>query len=504
MAFLNIRTSALGSVFNQLLMADDIEPGSDPSYQLCKQIYTYHPLGKRLVDAPITMAQSQPREVSIPKAPDSVPARFLQQWDADGCDGGIFNLCTQARIYGIASVALVASKKNSSVPLATDKPIDYMQLPDMEIAFNIFDPLNTAGSLVGNMQTDSLGFMKTADLVVNGKRFHRSRTFTLMNEMPVYLQYTSSAYGFVGRSVYQRSLYALKSFIRTMIADEMVATKCGVLIAAMKSAGSIASGVMLAALGQKREIVKEAVTGNVINITPEERIESLDMQNVNGALEISRRNIIHNIASAADMPAIIINSETYQAGFGEGTQDAYNVARYIEGVRKDYRKVYDFFDEITMHRAWSKEFFASVQEEFPAEFGSRKYEDVFYEWKNDFHALWPSLIQEPPSEKVKVADAKMKDMIALAQFLLPEIDPENKLEVLQWLQSNFNELTDLFDTPLEMDFDILGQHVEEQAAKAEEERSMSLEAMNDPEDGGAKSSPKPISRGDAVFPIAAE
>jgi len=454
-ATLGINNSTVGVALKQMLVAGDIEPGSEPSYQLCKAIYTYHPLGKKLADAPIAIAQSQSRDISIAVASDRVREKFIEQWELDGCDGHIFNLASLSRVYGIASIALLAKKAGSEKQIPTTEAIDYDKLADYEISFSVLDPLNTAGSLVGDLNPNSMEFMKTRSISVSGQPYHRSRSIVLMNEKPIYLDYTNSSFGYVGRSVYQRALYPLKSFVKTMIADEMVATKCGVIVAAMKAAGSIVSNLMQAMFAQKRDLVKEAETWNVISITPEESISAIDLQNVNGALETSRRNIINNIAAAAPMPAIIINSETYVAGFGEGTEDAKNVAQYVEGIRKELFHVYRWFDDIVMYRAWNREFFETEKRLLPDQYGNRKYEDVFFEWKNSFKASWPSLIQEPDSEKIKVADAKMKAMIAVVQVLIPEMDPPNRVEVIRWLQRNFNELEDLFEAPLDIDFDSL-------------------------------------------------
>ena len=50
-----------------------------------------------------------------------------------------------------------------------------------------------------------------------------------------------------------------------------------------------------------------AKNGGVINVTPEEGVESLNLQNVDGALNFARDNIIYDIASGSDVPAILPN-----------------------------------------------------------------------------------------------------------------------------------------------------------------------------------------------------
>src|SRR6185503_5172640 len=135
------------------------------------------------------------------------------------------------------------------------------------------------GSLVLNQDPNSPDFQKHAAIAVAGQPYHRSRSVTLMNEKPIYISYTTSGFGFVGRSVYQRALFPLKSFIQTMITDDMVTRKAGLLVAKMKQPGSIADNLMAKALGIKRNLLKEASMNNVINIGPDDAIETLDMQN---------------------------------------------------------------------------------------------------------------------------------------------------------------------------------------------------------------------------------
>ncbi len=48
----------------------DIVPGQAPSYEACKTLYVYHPLGSRMVDKPLEMAMSQERILTVPGAPE--------------------------------------------------------------------------------------------------------------------------------------------------------------------------------------------------------------------------------------------------------------------------------------------------------------------------------------------------------------------------------------------------------------------------------------------------
>ena len=453
MAFLTISGGNVGTPLMNVLLADQIEPGSEASYQLCKDIYTYHPLGKKLADTPITLAMSQTRIITIPGAPDPVKEQFEEQWRTDSVDNGIMNVGSLSRVYGVSAIGILLKGLESTTAL------DLNKIAGKEITFNVWDALNLAGSQVLDLNPNSMDFLKPTNVTAAGTPYHRSRAIVKIHEKPIYLSYTSSAYGFTGRSVYQRALYGLKSFIRTMIADEMVARKAGLLVAKMKPPGSIVDGLMTRLFNVKRQMLQEGQTDNVLGITPEESIETLNMQNVNTAMEVSRKNILDNIATACDMPAILLNQETFAEGFGEGTEDARNVARYIGGVRDEFEHIYKWFDEIIMHRAWTPEFIETMRAE-DEHYAGKSDEEIFYSWKNAFRAIWPNLIEEPDSEKVKVDEVKLKSVIATIQVMEPLLpDQENKASLLMWAQDNLNSNETMFETPMNLDFQAVADYV---------------------------------------------
>ena len=477
MAFIEINGSEVGEALRGLLLVDDIVPGQVPSYQTCKTIYSTHPLGEKLVSVPIRLAQSKPRDISIPNSPEErVKKAFLDQWLADGCDKHLGNLHRLKRVYGIASLALLTEGEDPS------EAIDYDTLWKDSIGFNVFDPLNTAGSLTGNLDPNSPGFLKTEGISVNGKPYHRSRSIVALNEEPIYLEWTASAFGYVGRSVYQRTLFPLKSFVQTMVTDDLVARKAGVLVAAMKQAAPFIDLPILRMFGRKREIVQDARTGNVIGIGIEERIESLNLQNINGAMKESRNNILENIASGAGMPAILITSETFSSDFHEGTEDAKAVADYIKREQEDMNPSYAWMDKIIQKRAWNPEFYATIQADFPEQYGKLDYKTAFYHWSNAFTASWPSLLTEPESKLAEAEDVKLKALIAAVEVLMPALDPENRATTVKWLAENFNALNVLFSSPLNLDYEALAEY---------EPPSAEVDTLHEPHE------PKPFAAQDA-------
>lgn len=470
MAEINVNGANLGNALQTLLMCDDLMPGDDVSYQTAKNIYLWHPLGARMAESPIKMAQSQEREIAIPGTPEEMLRdAFLEQWEKDDADGHIANLYKTARIYGIASLGMLAE----GVP--SNDPIDPFDLPYLEIGFNLFDPLNTAGSLVLNQNPNDIDFQKYSGIAVSGVPYHRSRTITHLNEKPIYISYTNSAFGFVGRSVYQRALFPLKSYINALVTDDMVTRKAGVMIAKLKAPGSIIDNIMATMAGVKRQLLKEAQTNNVISVDVEEAIETLNMQNIDGAYGQARRNIIENIATAADMPAQLLTQDSLSAEFHEGTEDAKRIAGYIEGVRKEMKPGYSYFDRIIQHRAWNEDFYKTVQDKYPEQYGDMSYKRAFLQWSNAFRVTWPSLITEPESEAIKVEEQKFKAVLGAAEVMLPMVDPENATRTMMWMQDCFNEAKGLFPHPLDLDFDALREHLDQRTSQAQQSGQEMLE-----------------------------
>jgi hypothetical protein len=478
-------SSTLTSPLLQILQAEAIEPGSEPSYHLCKTIYTHHPLGAKVAESPVAMAMSQEREITVQSGPEGrLVEAFLQEWEALGVDGVIFAHHALARVYGVASLVVIVEGQDPASPMD-----DLAGLWDEDISFTVFDPLNTSGSLVLNQNPNDPDFLKTKGVTVQGQVYHPSRVVVAMNERPVYLAFTSSAFGYVGRSVYQRALFPLKSFIQTMITDDMVIRKAGLIIAMMKQAGSVVNNAMQKLFGVKRQLLKEAESGQVLSIGIDEKIETLNMQNLDGPYTIARKNILENIAAAADgMPAKILNNETFAEGFGEGSEDAKHVARYIDRMRKQMQPDYAFMDRITMHRAWNPEFYRSIQNDFP-EYAGVSYEEAFNSWRNSFKVEWPNLLTEPDSEKSKAEDVKLQAVIKLVEAMKPDLDPKNLAVLLQWAADNFNEMKLLFGSQLVLDFDELQGFLEERLEKADEMAEAGLAAGDEGQAPGGPEGP---------------
>ena len=470
-SFTTLSSAGIGNSLMDIMMADDIAPGDIPSYQTCKTIYLYHPMGAKLAEEPCKLAQSQERDISIPNSPeDRLKEAFINEWDSLKCNELVLRTDTVKSIYGASALIYGAHD------FPTDEPIPFKKLAKLELYFNVLDPLNTSGSLITNQNPNAPDFQKHGDIICNGKQYHRSRACVVYNEQPIYISYTPSSFGYVGRSVYQRALYQLKGYIQSMITNNHVQEKAGLLIIKSKKPGSIVDQAMQAMASLKRNMLQGAKTGNVLEIGIDDSVETLNMQNVDIAMKQSRDNIIADIALAAGRPARLLSEESYTEGFGEGTEDAKAIARFIDGYRKDLKPIYDMLDPIVMARAWNTDFYLTIQNDFP-EYAGIPYETAFVQWRNSFKAVWPNLLKEPDSEAIKVEEVKFKAVNDFVNAIKDDLDPENKALLFQWEAELFTELKMLFPVPLDLDFQAMAQYQEEQKLKEQEAQAQQLQSM---------------------------
>ncbi|HGJ5860610.1 MAG TPA: anti-CBASS protein Acb1 family protein [Arsenophonus nasoniae] len=433
-----------------LLESTDIKPGSRAGYRLCKLLWAYHPLGGKLVEKPINMALCKPRSWNVKTDPDErVIKRFIEVWEKLNITQKIRDAYFTQRCYGASAIGVGTLNKKS------DEYLDKKDLREDNIFINIFDPLNVAGSMVTSQDPNSPDFQQ-ADLYLNvaSEYWHPSRTVKIFNGSPIYLEYQNSAYGYTGRSVFLRSLYPLRSYLKTMEANEVIAEKTALIVAKTAQNSSVISGVMQKLGAIKRGFVKSGKNGNVLQIGKEDSIESLNMTNVDGPLSLSRDNIISDIASGSDIPAILLKEEAFTHGFGEGTEDSKAISQYIDGVRQEIDPVMKYFEELIQHIAWTEDFFDTLKNEYPDVF-TDDYETTFYQWKDEFTASWQELVEESPNKRRESDAVVIQNAARIYAVLAPNLDPENKATLSDWLVSICNATETYKDNPCVLDVENL-------------------------------------------------
>lgn len=452
MAELRINNN-LCSELMQIINSDVIQPGTDVGYQTCKLLWQFHPLGGKLVEKPVNMAMCKPRTYNVETDPDErVVRQFCEVWKRMGLNEKIKNFFYVSRCYGAAAIGVGTDGTSCKNPIPT------FGLREEDVYINIWDPLNASGSMATDPDPNSRFFQQAnATLKIASKSWHPSRTLKIFNGTPIYLEYQNSTFGFTGRSVFQRVLYPMKSYIGTMVANNLVSKKAGVLVAKTEQNGSVASGIMAAATGKKRENVKISENEGVLSIGTKESIESLNLQNIDKALSTARDNIISDVAAGSDVPAILIKDEAFSQGWSEGKEDSKAISQYIDGVRQTIEPVMNYFERMVRYIAWSEDFYTSLKNDYP-DIITDDYQTTFRTWEREFEASWQELIEEAPNKRRESDSKVVQQAAALFAVLAPQLDPVNRSMAADWLASVTNATETYGDSPMIIDKDTLSKY----------------------------------------------
>lgn len=438
------------------ILLGEAGPGHQPSYQTCKDIFALHPLGHKMAQKPVDMALARPRTIGVGgvEGEEKLITEFQRVWTKIQADFYLKSLKTQARVYGIAALAM----GDRNHPESVSNELDWERLHETQPYFSVFDPLNTAGSLILDQNPNSPDFQKPVSFRIGGQVYHRSRSLIVMNETPLFIEWSDSAFGFSGRSVYQRALYPLGTFVQSMITDRWVSLKVGLLVQNAKAPGSAQNNRVANFFGFKRQQIKAGITGQVLQIGIDEKLESLNLQNLEGPAALVRGNALKDCAMAASMPAKLLEQEELVEGLAEGTEDAKQIAEYVGSMRTEMTAEFGFFDRVAQHLAWTPAFFEIMKREYPEAYGKVSYKAAFFRWCDKFTAIWPNLLAEPESKQIEVEKVRFESAVAVVEVAAPLIKtPENRAALLDWIADEVNSREKLFKAKLFLD-------IEEEAA----------------------------------------
>jgi hypothetical protein len=415
-----------------LLMSglENCAPGDEPSYDLCKLIFTTHPIGAKIIEAPLQLVFSQNRSIS--GVPEAVKKQFENTWKVASADAVIRNTVRNSKICGVATLA---------------------ELSDG--IYNVFDSLNTAGSFGVQHEPLSPQFMKTPSVRVTDRVFGPGECVVLHNGPPIYLDYVDSGYGYTGRSVYHAAVFDLSTYIDVMQANRLISQKSGVLVAKIKTVGAAVTGAMQQLSGFKRNLLKEAKTYNVVQVGHEDEVESLNLMHAIEANNGSKESILDSIAAAVGMPAIILKSETLAQGLGgSGAEDSKVIANYVSEERTAIQPLYDFLVPRIQKMAWTPEFYEAFQQAEP-DYRNVSYEEAFYEWVEDFVHEWPDFLREQKSEKAKAAESTMTLVEKTFGLLNGIVSPDDRRMLCQYVMDTVNsdELKEFLPVSLDLNLD---------------------------------------------------
>jgi inorganic triphosphatase YgiF len=121
----------------------------------------------------------------------------------------------------------------------------------------------------------------------------------------------------------------------------------------------------------------------------------------------------------------------------------------------DMEDSFEFMTKIVQRKAWTPDFYATLQQQMPAEYGAIDYTTAFYKWANSFTAEFPDLVEERKETILNSEKVKLDGIQGIVDKLVEHLDPQNKAILLEWAAENVNELKLTFPNKLNLDMELL-------------------------------------------------
>lgn len=319
------------------------------SRQDCVDIFSYWPLGKRVVLALPRFAYSTPREIKIPDAPPTALEEFLRVSKRMRQD----MICRRAtefmREFGMSAIAYVSDKYDLK---------DNMAMSDVsrdDGVFIAYDPLVLGGTTICQ-DTRSPRFLRPVRIMIGGKEAGSRRATTLQNGGQQYLKFNESTFTFGGPSVYQNMIPLIKGWTWGIVSLRRMAVKGSSVVFKGKDGGRV-NGITMSAAEYALAQIRDMGAGGACAIDKNSDVSFFNMtgvQEVDAILKAMEQEIM---LSLDDTPAAILLGKDLSNGLSEGSEDMKAVIMAVDNFREQYMApLYDFTDPYVMARAWTNEF----------------------------------------------------------------------------------------------------------------------------------------------------
>lgn len=421
------KTSSSESGYGDSHYSDDELLGAyrDLSYQECKNIYRYWPLGKRIASQLPNFAMSAPREIIVKDAPSAVIEQFNKTADSVNLDKQVRKCSIYARIYGLAAMFVACENVKSSDNLTQKDVINN------RIVFNVLDPLNISSVRV-EQDASSLFYQKVKQITINGNDTVGSKRATVVfNDIPLYLKFNPSTFSFSGASVYQNMTGLIKSWNRSIVSLERMATKAGSIIVKGKDR-SHTSGLTLGAINKNLELIRNMQNDGIANIG-EGEVEFFQLSGIQEVDSLINSLNTSLMMALSDTPSAILLDKNLSNGFNDGSEDMKAIIMAVDNFRKlVLSPLYDFADPFIMYKAWDDEFVEQIKADYPNDYRGLSNVEIVQQWTKGFSFNWGNLYPEPEKDKIETNSARL-DLLTKAKELganLQDIQEElNSLEI---------------------------------------------------------------------------
>ena len=373
----------------------------------CVAIFSYWPLGHRIVQALPRFAYSVPREIKIPDAPPAALERFELTSKKMRQDMICRRTTEFMREFGMSVIGYVSDnfdlKDNMMMKeVATDDGV-----------FICYDPLATGGTTICQNQR-SPRFLRPDRIMIGGQEAGTRRATAIQNGLLNYLKFNESTFTFGGPSVFQNMIPLIKGWTWGIISLRRMAVKGSAVVFKGKEGGRV-NGINQAAAEYALTQIRDMGANGACAIDKNSDVTFFNMtgvQEVDAILKAMEKEIM---LALDDTPAAILLDKDLSNGLSEGSEDMKAVIMAVDNFREQYMAhLYDFTDPYVMARAWTDEFVVKASEG-TADAGMSP-ELVREKWIAGFSYEFGNLYPEPESVETTKNYTIMQSLVLAKQL----------------------------------------------------------------------------------------
>ena len=379
----------------------------DLSYEECRAIYRFWPLGRRVINALPNFAMSPGRSFKVNHMlPEAIEA--LQKAELDlNIERVAFETIAYSRIYGLSFVYVATElEPNQAVTY------DYIQ-SNKAFKFNILDPLAKGGGIVMDTNPLSPTFNRPVSLNIRGYDIHTQRLYTCYNDIPLYYKFNPSSFSFSGPSVFQNMTLLIRSWNRAIISLQRMATKASAMILQSKD-NIINTGINIKQLEKTLEFLRSIENDGIANIKVGEDIKFF---NLTGVSEID--TILNKIQSSilialSDTPSNILLDKELSSGLNDGDNDMKSIIIAVDNFRKNtLAPLYKFLDKFLCYKAFSIELLFDIKEKYPQFYSDYTIIEIFNDLLNSYSYEFNELYPKTDNEKADLEGRKLDNLLKI-------------------------------------------------------------------------------------------
>lgn len=413
----------------------------DLSYEECRDIYRYWPLGKRIASALPNFAMSAQRKFVVKDAPDEVNSKLAEVANELNIDEIVKRCAVYARIYGLASI-YVAHKRDSKQPLS------YKDVQQEGFTLNVLDPLSMGGSI--QIDNDSLSptFGKPISVSIRGKAVNPNRICVVYNDIPLFYKFNPSSFAFSGPSIYQNMTLLIRAWNRGIIALQRLATKAAAMVKTTKETANV-TGFNIRAVQQNLEMIRSIENDGIASIRSGDTLEFFALTGVQEVDVIIQQINTGLMMALSDTPSGILLDKNLSVGLNDGSEDMKAILMAVDNFRFHVLKpLYLFIDKYLCYKAFTPEFIMSIIEQYPDLYRNKQANTVLTEWMQNYSFEWGELYPQNENEKADTQSKVLDNLLKIKEMGAEVSCLEDAINQLQFFDVDFvlKEQTELLDT----------------------------------------------------------